>query len=65
MDFYATLFRICRKNRYSVGIYTPKGAGEGEKPGLTVGTAAGDRVWVWVPRNLDPHVNTHCLVGEL
>ena len=32
---------IFRKNRYSVGIYTPKGVGEGEKPGLTVGTAGG------------------------
>jgi hypothetical protein len=29
------------KNRYSVGIYLPKGVGEGERPGLTVGTAGG------------------------
>jgi len=35
------LLSIFRKNRYSVGIYTPKGVGEGEKPGLTVGTAGG------------------------
>jgi hypothetical protein len=35
------LLRIFRKNRYSVGIYLPKGVGEGERPGLTVGTAGG------------------------
>jgi len=51
------------KNRYSAGIYTPKGVGEGEKPGLE-GAQRGIG-WMRVPRNLHPHVNTHCLVGEI
>jgi hypothetical protein len=57
------LLNILRKNRYSVGIYLPKGAGEGKKPGLE-GAQRGIG-WVRVPRNLDPQGNTHCLVGEL
>jgi hypothetical protein len=42
MDFYATILDIFRKNRYSVGIYTPKGVGEGKKPDLE-GAQRGDR----------------------
>jgi hypothetical protein len=57
------LLSIFRKNRYSVGIYTPKGAGEGEKPGLEGAQRGIGRVRV--PRNLHPHVNTHCFVGEI
>jgi hypothetical protein len=41
MDFYASLEYFPKRSRYSVGIYTPKGVGEGERPGLTVGTAGG------------------------
>jgi hypothetical protein len=50
-------------NRYSVGIYIPKGVGEGKRPDL-VGAQGGIGM-VRVPRNLDPQVNTHCLVGEI
>jgi hypothetical protein len=41
MDFYASLEYFPTRSRYSVGIYIPKGVGEGERPGLTVGTAGG------------------------
>jgi hypothetical protein len=43
MDFYATLLNIFTlTNRNSVGIYIPKGAGEGKKPGrLRVLTGGG------------------------
>jgi hypothetical protein len=37
--------------------------GEGEKPGLEGAQRGIGRLRV--PRNLHPHVNTHCLVGEI
>jgi hypothetical protein len=63
MDFYATILDMFRKHRYSVGIYIPKGVGEGKKPDL-VGAQGGIGM-VRVPRNIDLRVNTHCLVGEI
>jgi hypothetical protein len=64
MDFYATLLNIFRKNRYSVGIYLPKGVGEGKKPGFLEGDQRGIGR-MRVSRNLHPRVHTHCLVGDI
>lgn len=62
MDFYATVLSIFRK---LIGILEGsipylEGAGEGKKPGYLEGAQRGIGR-VRVPRNLDPHVNTHCL----
>jgi hypothetical protein len=46
----------------SAGVPTNEGEGERLDNGRDSG---GDRGWVRVPRNLHPHVNTHCLMGEI